>query len=51
MDEEDDMMSRRLRTTLPVLKEQRKPEVPEFSAVASRNERAKEKQKDNFDSS
>lgn len=44
------LMSRKLRTTLPVHPEQRKPEVPDFNTVESRDARAKVRQKANFDS-
>jgi len=43
------LMSRCLRTTVPIIERQRKPHIPDFSAVAARDGRAKKRQKDNFD--
>ena len=42
------LMSRKLRTTLPLSREQRIPAVPDHALVASRDERAKNRQKKNF---
>jgi len=42
-------MSRCLRTTIPTVERQRQPCIPDFSAVAARDGRAKKSQKDNFD--
>ena len=43
------LMSRCLRTTVPIIERQRKPHIPDFNAVAARDGRAKKRQKDNFD--
>ena len=42
-------MSRKLRTTLPVSRELRRPAIPDHSLIVSRDERAKRRQKENFD--
>jgi len=43
------LMSRCLRTTVPIIERQRQPHIPDFGAVAARDGRAKKRQKDNFD--
>lgn len=43
------LMSRNLRTTLPVVREQRVPEVVDLSIQRERDARAKDRQKRNYD--
>lgn len=43
------LMSRRLRTTVPDIQKQRQPSIPDSSVVVARDDRAKKRQKDNFD--
>lgn len=43
------LMSRRLRTTVPDTQKQRQPSIPDSSVVVARDDRAKKRQKDNFD--
>ena len=43
------LMSRRLRTTVPISADQRVPKAPDLTAVRMRDERAKSRQKRNFD--
>ena len=43
------LMSRKLRTTLPMTAEQRMPKTPDFSVVTTRDKKVKERQKKNFD--
>lgn len=42
-------MSRRLRTTLPLVQEQRTPEVVPYKEIAARDSQLKDRQKRNFD--
>ena len=42
-------MCRKLRTTVPAIPKLRQPEVPDFESVVTKNDWAKERQKDNFD--
>jgi len=42
-------MSRKLRTTVPMIEDQRKPKTPDFSEVAVRDKRLKQRQKVNHD--
>ena len=44
------LMSRKLRTTVPITRDLRKPKVPDFSAVAERDKEKKQKQAENFNS-
>lgn len=44
------LMCRKLRTDLPEIREQRKPKIPDTTSVAVRDQKAKERQKENFDS-
>lgn len=43
------LMSRKLRTTLPMTAEQRMPKTPDFSVVTTRDRKMKLRQKKNFD--
>ena len=43
------LMSRKLRTTIPISKELRLPQVPDLSAIRKKEEVMKKKQKENFD--
>ena len=43
------LMSRRLHTTVPISADQRVPKAPDLTAVRMRDERAKSRQKRNFD--
>ena len=42
-------MSRKLCTTVPMTEDQRKPKTPDFSGVAGRDKRLKQRQKVNHD--
>ena len=43
-------MNRKLRTTVPITREQRKPKVPDQQSLRAREEEIKRNQKKNFDS-
>ena len=43
------LMSRKLRTDVPMTEEQRKPKTPEFSAVVTKDKQLKQRQKENHD--
>ena len=43
------LMSRKLRTTVPIPREQRKPSVPDLESLRAREEEIKKSQKRNFD--
>ena len=44
------LMSRKLRTTVPIVREQRKPKVVEVTVFTEKDNSLKEHQRDNFDS-
>ena len=44
------LMGRTLRSTIPTVREERKPRVPDLKLVRERDERLKERQKQNYDS-
>ena len=44
------LMNRKLRTTVPMTREQRKPKVPDQQSLKAREEEIKSNQKNNFDS-
>jgi len=43
------LMNRKLRTTVPMIPQQRQPEVPDYESVLTKNNQAKERPKNNFD--
>ena len=43
------LMSRKLRTTVPMIEDQRKPKTPDFSDVAAKDKKLKKRQKVNHD--
>lgn len=43
-------MNRKLRTTIPISRHARKPDVPDYSTVQRRDEREKQRQTENFNS-